>query len=108
MKKIGKWPICAMLALSVVLFSACPGENGAVEVADVPFGTVPAVLPRDQTLFFGGQQWGTPGGNNPFMFTPNNTMVMEMPNVGSNRTLVFETLYMFNILPTDRPNGTTT
>lgn len=98
MKKIGKWPICAMLALSVVLFSACPGENGAVEVADVPFGTVPAVLPRDQTLFFGGQQWGTPGGNNPFMFTPNNTMVMEMPNVGSNRTLVFETLYMFNML----------
>lgn len=57
-------------------------------------GTVDAnSLPRDQTLYFGGLQWGASNGWNPLMGTQNNSMVNA-----ANRVTMFETLYMYNML----------
>jgi len=67
----------------------------ATDAGEAVFGTLPGTLPRNETLFFGGLQWGTPVSNNPFTLNPNNPMVIETPISGA-RVAVFETLYMFN------------
>ena len=72
-------------------------EEPALDLGDVVFGQLPGVLPRNETLYFGGLQWGTPIGNNPFMLNPNNGMVTSMA-VSGGRVSVFETLYMYNML----------
>jgi len=100
---MSKWRfyVVPVLALALLLASCGPrAGDGAVDVGDVVFGSLPGgALPRNETMFFGGQQWGTPIGNNPFMVgNPNNQMVIQVNNIGSERLLVFETLYMFNML----------
>ncbi len=54
-------------------------------------------LPRNETLYFGGQQWGPINGWNPLSPNMNNSMASAAAPRGS-RTIMFETLYMFNIL----------
>jgi peptide/nickel transport system substrate-binding protein len=54
-------------------------------------------LPRNETLYFGGQQWGTVVTWNPIGTNQNNAMAFNAVPAGS-RTLMFETLYMFNFL----------
>lgn len=54
-------------------------------------------LPREETLYFGGQQWGPINGWNPLSSNMNNGMASAAAPRGS-RTVMFETLYMFNIL----------
>ena len=54
-------------------------------------------LPREETLYFGGQQWGPINGWNPLSSNMNNGMANAAAPRGS-RTVMFETLYMFNIL----------
>ena len=49
-------------------------------------------LPRNQTLYYNGLQWGTPVSNNPFGAGINNAFV------ANHRQLVFETLFTFNLL----------
>jgi peptide/nickel transport system substrate-binding protein len=48
-------------------------------------------LPRRETLYYNGLQWGAPGGNNPYG-NSNNAMI------GGHRQLVFETLFIYNLL----------
>ena len=61
--------------------------------------TVAASLPRNETLYFGGLQWGTAVGWNPFSSDMNNSMaVVDGPSNASTRTTMFETLYMYNML----------
>lgn len=67
-------------------------EDGEAE--EVVMGSDLGALPREETLYYNGQQWGTPIANNPFSPNPNNSMVVVQDENG--RTLVFETLYMFN------------
>ncbi|MBQ8094504.1 MAG: ABC transporter substrate-binding protein [Clostridia bacterium] len=54
-------------------------------------------LPRSETLYFGGQQWGPINGYNALSSNMNNSMVIASAPRGS-RTVMFETLYMFNTL----------
>ena len=53
-------------------------------------------LPRDETLFFNGQQWGSVVGWNPYSSSNNNGMAISQ---GDNaRVLMFETPYLYNML----------
>ncbi len=67
------------------------------EVVDLTNG---GTLPRDQTLYFGGLQWGAINGWNPLGDNMNNGMAMEQ-KAGGARVNMFETLYMYNMLNGD-------
>ena len=53
-------------------------------------------LPRNETLYFAGQQWGTVNDYNPMSANANNAMVLAQGD--ASRVLVYETLYMWNPL----------
>ena len=84
-----KKTICAVMASAMVL-SGTMGlvAAGAEEVTE---------LPREETLYFGGQQWGTVNSYNPIGTNQNNAMGVTAQLLGS-RTIMFETLYMYNFL----------
>jgi len=73
----------------------------ALMVLTLTFGTFAestvAELPRNETLYFGGQQWGTVVTWNPVGTNQNNALAYNAVPAGS-RTLMYETLYMFNFL----------
>ncbi len=54
-------------------------------------------LPRNETLYFGGQQWGTVVTWNPVGVNQNNAMATTSNGWGA-RTVMFETMYMYNFL----------
>ncbi|MHC1786880.1 MAG: ABC transporter substrate-binding protein [Christensenellales bacterium] len=54
-------------------------------------------LPREETLYFAGQQWGAVNGWNPLSDDMNNAMALAQ-NAGGSRIPMFETLYMYNML----------
>ena len=53
-------------------------------------------LPREETLYFAGQQWGAVNSWNIMGTNQNNSMVIA--NTSGYRTLMFETLFMYNFL----------
>ncbi|MEA4999545.1 MAG: ABC transporter substrate-binding protein [Candidatus Limiplasma sp.] len=64
--------------------------------------TVPALaetveLPRNETLYFAGLQWGSVNGWNPLSDDMNNALGITQ-NAGGSRIPMFETLYMYNML----------
>jgi len=54
-------------------------------------------LPRNETVYIFGFQWGPSNGWNPFSDDMNNPLAIEQGGSGS-RTTMFETPYMFNFL----------
>ncbi|MBQ7001419.1 MAG: hypothetical protein IJN67_10305, partial [Oscillospiraceae bacterium] len=54
-------------------------------------------LPRNETLYFAGQQWGTVNSWNVIGTNQNNAMAIA-GGASGYRTLMFETLYMYNPL----------
>lgn len=54
-------------------------------------------LPREETVYFGGLQWGSINGWNALSDDMNNAMALDQ-NAGGARTTMFETLYMYNML----------
>lgn len=52
--------------------------------------------PRNETLYFNGQQWGALNDWNPLSSNSNNAMGIGQKD--SARTLTYETLYMYNML----------
>ena len=53
-------------------------------------------LPRNETLYFNGQQWGAVVGWNPYSSSNNNAMAVSQ---GDNaRVTMFETPYLYNML----------
>ena len=80
MKKILSMVLVLMLALTAI--------GAMAEATD---------LPREETLYFGGQQWGPINGWNPLSSNMNNAMAVSAAPRGS-RTIMFETLYMYNML----------
>ncbi len=83
-------------ALIVLLFvfvvSVIPIDS--LTASDVPVGQ----LPRKETLYFGGQQWGAVTSFNPFHPTPNNWVYTAHNNLGLLRTIVYESLFAYNML----------
>jgi peptide/nickel transport system substrate-binding protein len=57
----------------------------------------PNQLPRTETLYYGGQQWGAVNGWNPLSDDMNNALALAQ-SAGGSRSLMFETLYMYNML----------
>ncbi len=112
MKKL----IALLLALTMVLgLAACGGSSAPAETeapapaeteAPAPVETeAPVVeapqdeneLPRNETLYFAGQQWGTVNSWNVIGTNQNNAMAIA-GGASGYRTLMFETLYMYNPL----------
>jgi peptide/nickel transport system substrate-binding protein len=52
--------------------------------------------PRNETLYFNGQQWGAINDWNPLSSNSNNALGVTQKD--SSRTLIYETLYMYNML----------
>jgi len=68
-------------------------EESAVEEAAAE---EPAALPRQETLYFNGQQWGAVVGWNPFSNSMNNAMTIAQQD--NARVLMFETPYLYDML----------
>lgn len=83
-------PTAAPAAEATVAPTAAPA---AEETADAD----PNQLPRTETLYYGGIQWGAVNGWNPLSADMNNGLVISQ-NASGTRTLMFETLYMYNFL----------
>ena len=79
-----KW-IALLLVLCMVL------PLGLASAGDV------TELPREETLYFLGLQWGSPNGWNPFSNDMNNAMTMDQ-NASGARVTMWETPYMYNFL----------
>ena len=58
--------------------------------------TVANSTPRSETLYFNGQQWGTINNWNPMSANSNNAMAIQQ--VDSARVLIYETLFLYNML----------
>ncbi len=80
MKKL----LCLVLALMLALAAI----GAMAEVTD---------LPREETLYFAGQQWGSVNSWNIIGTNQNNSMAIA-GGASGYRTLMFETLYMYNFL----------
>ena len=86
-----KWFLMTVLLLAASLLLITPGTALAQEPTDANS------LPRDQTLYFNGQQWGPVVGWNPYSGSNNNAMAI--PNLQDNaRVVMFETPYLYNML----------
>ncbi len=66
-------------------------ESSAAETTDTDADTTP----RNETVYFGGQQWGTANDINPYS---SNSNCFPMSQADSAREIVYETLYMYNML----------
>ncbi len=53
-------------------------------------------LPRDETLYFNGQQWGSVVGWNPYSNNNNNAMAIAQQD--NARVIMFETPYLYDML----------
>jgi len=68
-------------------------------VVEVPAEAAPAeegALPRDETVYTNGQQWGPVVGWNPYSNSNNNAMAIAQQD--SARVMMFETPYLYNML----------
>ena len=52
--------------------------------------------PRNETLYFNGQQWGTINNFNPMSSNSNNAMAITQND--SARVLIYETLFLYNMM----------
>jgi peptide/nickel transport system substrate-binding protein len=65
-------------------------------VVEVPADVSGVVLPRNETLYSNGQQWGSIVCWNPYSVNCNNAMAIAAAD--SSRVIMFETLYLYNML----------
>jgi len=69
-------------------------------VVSMAVGSVPSIaqgtLPRNETLYFNGQQWGAVVGWNPYSSNNNNAMAIAQQD--NARVTMFETPYLYNMI----------
>ena len=80
-----------LLCMAIALMLALTAIGALAETTD---------LPRNETLYFAGQQWGSVNSWNVIGTNQNNSMAIA-GNAGGYRTLMFETLYMYNFMDGD-------
>jgi peptide/nickel transport system substrate-binding protein len=75
------------------------GDDDTPEATQAPDTAVadPGTLPRTETLYYGGLQWNPVTGWNPLGDNNNNALTIVQSSGGS-RSLIWETLYMYNML----------
>lgn len=76
--------------------SAKPADLSSLLRAAMTAEEVMAILPRYQTLYMNGQQWGEIAGWNPYSTSMNNAMALAQKD--NARVTVFETPYVYNNL----------
>jgi peptide/nickel transport system substrate-binding protein len=67
-----------------------------VTTVEVPAEVSGLVLPRNETLYFNGQQWGPVKCWNPYSSDCNNAMAIA--NQDNARVIMFETPYLYNMM----------
>ena len=86
-----------VLIIASMILTAC---GGAVPATKAPAKTeAPAdanALPRDETLYFNGQQWKSVVGWNPYSSNNNNAMTQSQND--NARVTMFETPYLYDML----------
>ncbi len=105
--------LIALLLIASMVLTACgpapapepaaaPPAVGEAPQAEAPAPAAPAApaaaseLPRNETLYFNGQQWGPVVCWNPYSSSCNNAMAISQ---GDNaRVTMFETPYLYNML----------
>jgi peptide/nickel transport system substrate-binding protein len=83
--------VLSLLIIASMVLSACGGGAAAT-----PPPADPNALPRNETLYFNGQQWGSVVCWNPYNSNCNNAMAISQQD--SARVLMFETPYLYNML----------
>ena len=73
--------------------TAVPAPTEAPTAAPIKPGDP---LPRTETLYFNGQQWGAVVGWNPYSNSNNNAMAIAQQD--NARVIMFETPYLYNML----------
>jgi peptide/nickel transport system substrate-binding protein len=76
--------------------AASTEEAATVEAAPAESEADPNALPRNETLYFNGQQWGPVVGWNPYSNSNNNAMAIAQQD--NARVPMFETPYLYNML----------
>ena len=106
-----------LVATMTVSLAACGGGGDTPQTPDTPDAGTEAptggddggtadtgdtvILPREETLYFAGQQWGPVASWNVIGANQNNSMAIAGMGAGGYRTLMFETLYMYNCMNGD-------
>ena len=67
-----------------------------VQVTPTPEPVSAGTLPRNETMYFNGQQWGAVVGWNPFSNNNNNAMTIAQQD--NARVTMFETPYLYDML----------
>jgi len=100
--------VLSLLIIATMVLTACGGTPTEAPAAateapaaatEAPAAEEPAdpnSLPRNETLYFNGQQWGPVVGWNPFSNSNNNAMTIAQQD--SARVTMFETPYLYNML----------
>jgi peptide/nickel transport system substrate-binding protein len=93
--------VCIFLAATAMTASLTVGCSTSKTTGNSTTGKAKAVVdknstPRDETLYFNGQQWGAINDWNPLSSNSNNAFGVTQKD--SSRTLFYETLYMYNML----------
>jgi peptide/nickel transport system substrate-binding protein len=68
----------------------------APAATEAPVASDPNALPRNETLYFNGQQWGPLVGWNPYSNSNNNALAIAQQD--NARVIMFETPYMYDML----------
>ena len=102
--------VMSLLIIASMVLTACGGA-AATEVpaaateapavaTEAPMATEAPVdantLPRNETLYFNGQQWGPVVGWNPYSNSNNNALAIAQQD--NARVVMFETPYLYNML----------
>jgi len=91
--------MCAILigaAMCISLFAGCGSNKATPTNASNTTTDDKTTQPRNESLYFNGQQWGPINDWNPLSSNSNNALGVTQKD--SARTLVYETLYMYNML----------
>jgi peptide/nickel transport system substrate-binding protein len=90
--------ICSMLAgLTTSTAQSPPPTAPPVTLkADMTSAKMVAELPREETLYFNGLQWGSVVGWNPYSDSMNNALAVNAKDTA--RVTMFETPYIYNML----------
>jgi peptide/nickel transport system substrate-binding protein len=83
-------PVVEPTAETVVEPTTAPEPTAETVVED------PTALPRNETLYFNGQQWGAVVGWNPYSSSNNNALAVTQQD--SARVVMFESPYLYNML----------
>ena len=77
--------------------TSAPVEAPTTAPVEAPTAASPAdTLPRNETLYFNGQQWSAVVGWNPYSSNCNNAMAIAQKD--NARVIMFETPYLYNML----------